>query len=52
MENRTTIQIENKTLLRIKEMRIYKRETYDEIINRIVDQEQKNKKKTEKIEIE
>jgi len=36
MEKRTTIQIEHKTLKRLKKLRIYKRETYDEIINRLM----------------
>ncbi|MCD6092817.1 MAG: hypothetical protein J7J38_02245 [Candidatus Aenigmarchaeota archaeon] len=36
MEQRTTIQIERKTLEKMKKMRITKRETYDEIINRLM----------------
>jgi len=36
MEERTTIQIERKTLEKMKKMRITKRETYDEIINRLM----------------
>lgn len=37
MEQRTTIQIEQKTLSKLKEIRITKRETYDEIINRLME---------------
>lgn len=37
MEKRTTIQIERKTLDKLKKYRIIKRETYDEIINRLLD---------------
>ncbi len=36
MEERTTIQIEHKTLEKLKLARIVKRETYDEIINRLL----------------
>ncbi len=36
MKKRTTIQIENKTLLKLKKSRITNRETYDEIINRLL----------------
>jgi len=36
MEQRTTIQIERETLERMKVLRITKRETYDEIINRLM----------------
>jgi len=36
MEQRTTIQIEHKTLKKLKNCRITKRETYDEIINRLL----------------
>jgi len=38
MEKRTTIQIERKTLLELKKYRVTKRETYDEIINRLMKQ--------------
>ena len=38
MEKRTTIQIEHKTLEKLKELRITKRETYDEILNRLVEE--------------
>jgi len=34
MKQRTTIQIEYKTLEKLKKQRITKRETYDEILNR------------------
>ena len=37
MEQRTTIQIEKKTLDRLKKLRITKRDTYDEILNRLID---------------
>lgn len=36
MDKRTTIQIEHKTLEKLKTLRITKRETYDEIINRLM----------------
>lgn len=36
MEQRTTIQIERKTLKKLQKARITKRETYDEIINRVL----------------
>lgn len=36
MKQRTTIQIERETLKLLKRMRITKRETYDEIINRLM----------------
>ncbi len=36
MKERTTIQIEHKTLEKLKKKRITKRETYDEIINRLM----------------
>ena len=42
MEKRTTIQIEKKTLDRLKELRITKRDTYDEILNRLIDKNEKN----------
>lgn len=37
MKQRTTIQIEHKTLLALKKIRITKRETYDEIVNRLME---------------
>ena len=37
MEQRTSIQIEYKTLEKLKKQRITKRETYDEIINRLME---------------
>lgn len=40
MEYRTTIQIERKTIDRLKKIKIVKRETYDEIINRLIDKEE------------
>ena len=36
MEQRTTIQIEHKTLEKLKKRKIAKRESYDEIINRLL----------------
>lgn len=36
MKQRTNIQIEHKTLEKLKKQRITKRETYDEIINRLM----------------
>ena len=36
MKQRTNIQIEHKTLEKMKKMRVTKRETYDEIINRLM----------------
>ena len=36
MEQRTNIQIEHKTLEKMKKLRITKRETYDEILNRLM----------------
>jgi len=42
MEERTTIQIEYGTLKRLKKLRITKRDTYDEILNRLIDE--KNEK--------
>jgi len=42
MEQRTNIQIEHKTLERLKKLRITKRETYDEILNRLINKENEN----------
>ena len=36
MEQRTNIQIEHRTLEKLKKLRITKRETYDEILNRLM----------------
>jgi hypothetical protein len=36
MKERTTIQIEHKTLEKMKKLRITKKETYDEIITRLM----------------
>jgi len=36
MKNRTTIQIEKETLNKLKKERKYNRETYDEILNRLL----------------
>ena len=43
MEQRTTIQIERKTLDRLKELRITKRDTYDEILNRLINKNDKKR---------
>ena len=43
MEKRTTIQIEKKTLDRLKDLRITKRDTYDEILNRLIDENGKKR---------
>ncbi len=39
MNNKTTIQIEKETLERLKSVKIAKRESYDEIINRLLKNE-------------
>ena len=36
MKQRTTIQIEYTTLEKLKEIKIAKRESYDEIVNRLI----------------
>ncbi|MFH1773424.1 MAG: hypothetical protein ABH874_00490 [Methanobacteriota archaeon] len=36
---KTTIQVDSKTLKRLKKKKRYKRETYDEIVNRLIDRE-------------
>lgn len=36
MEQKTTICVEHTTLEKLKELKITKRESYDEIINRII----------------
>jgi len=41
MEKRTTIQIEHKTLGKLKKLRITKKETYDEILNRLIKNDKK-----------
>ena len=43
MEQRTTIQIEHRTLEKMKKLRITKRETYDEILNRLMEHFLSNK---------
>ena len=45
MDQRTTIQIEKLTLNKLKNLRITKRETYDEILNRLIKNEVENDKK-------
>ncbi len=37
MEDRTTIQIKKKTLKRLRVCKIFERETYDELLNRLID---------------
>jgi len=36
MEQRTTVSIEKKTLIELKKLKIAKRESYDEVINRLI----------------
>ena len=36
MKQRTTIQVEHTTLDKLKELKIAKRESYDEIVNRLI----------------
>ena len=36
----TTIQIKTNTLKRLKEMKVYSRESYDEVINNILDNDE------------
>ena len=43
MKERTTKQIERKTLEKMKKLRITKKETYDEIINRLIKKENVSK---------
>ena len=43
MNKKTTIQIEHKTLERLKKLRITKRDTYEEILNRLVDMKENKK---------
>lgn len=38
MDNPTTIQVEKSTLAKLKELRITKRDTYDEILNRLIEE--------------
>ena len=42
MEKRTTIQVEYKTLQKLKEFRVTKRDTYDEILNRFMENAKEN----------
>ncbi len=42
MGHRTTIGVEQKTLDRLKLLKITKRDTYDEIINRLIDKHEKS----------
>ncbi len=34
----TTIQVKDETLLRLKDMKVYSRESYDEVLNNLMDQ--------------
>ncbi len=36
MKQRTTLQLEHKTLDKLRKLKIYPRETYDEMINRLI----------------
>lgn len=45
MEEPTTIQIEKETRKKLKKLRITKRETYDEIIKRLMDNATNTKNK-------
>lgn len=39
MPHNTTISIKSDTLTKLKEKKIYSRESYDEIINRLIEQD-------------
>jgi len=39
MENRTTIQLENLTLEKLKKLKTSKRETYDQLLNRLINRD-------------
>jgi len=43
MKQRTNIQIEHETLDKLKKLRITKRETYDEILNRLIEEHMREK---------
>jgi hypothetical protein len=45
MRSRTTIQIEGTTLDKLKKFKTTKRDTYDEILNRLMDLAEEVKKK-------
>lgn len=49
MNQRTTIQIEHKTLEKLKKQRITKRETYDEIILRLMRDQNAKKDKVQDV---
>ncbi|MGC9132260.1 MAG: DUF7557 family protein [Candidatus Micrarchaeia archaeon] len=36
-KNKTTIQLEKETLGKLKELKVVKRESYDELINRLIE---------------
>jgi predicted CopG family antitoxin len=44
MDGKTTIQISKENLEKLKQMRLTRRETYNEIISRLLDFYQNNKK--------
>ena len=46
LEQRTTMNIEKKTMDRIKTYKITKRDTYDEILNRMMDSIDKSKEES------
>ena len=41
MDDPTTIQVEKSTLAKLKDFRITKRDTYDEILNRLMEEHNK-----------
>jgi len=45
MKNRTTIQVERDTLKRLKTFKIIKKESYDELLNRFMDEKIGKEKK-------
>jgi len=48
MKQRTTIQIEHTTLERLKTLKIAKRESYDEIVNRLIKRGDTNERRSER----
>lgn len=49
MKNRTTIQVERETLKKLLEKKKYQRETYDELLNRLLKKDLKKLKGETKI---
>lgn len=45
MKQRTTIQIEHETLEKLKKLKITQRETYNEILNRLMKNDKSRKEK-------